>query len=182
MNSSVWEPLLRAIKTNRAIKIMYRAPGYDENIERLLHPYFLLNNQDLWYILAYNRIRDRVETYAVHRIKAIEILSESFSIPPDFNFNDFIDPLWGIFSKDKKFRVVIEFEGGASARVRERTWPERYKLSLMKGKTRLQIETNQLESVMFWILPWGAEAKVIEPLQLRNMIKETAEAVIRKYN
>jgi len=52
----------------------------------------------------------------------------------------------------------------------------------MEGKTRLQFETNQLESVMFWILPWGAEAKVIEPLQLRNMIKETAEAVIRKYD
>jgi len=181
MKSEIWEPLLKAIKTNRAVNVQYGAPGYDVPVERILYPYYLLNHQDLWYILAYNKVRDRIETYAVHRIKDLKVLSESFTIPSDFKFNDYIDPLWGIFSKDEKYKVILEFEGGISARIGERNWPSDYKMFDDGEKTVLEFKTNQLESVLFWVLSLGGDAKVIEPQQLKDMVADTAGTILKKY-
>jgi len=182
MNTPVWKPFLKAITGKRKIIISYKSPGHNKSVKRLLHPYYLLNNQDMWYILAYNEIRDSIETYAVHRVENVEILADIFVISDSFEVDEHIDRWWGIFSKEKIFKVKLEFENGAAFRVNERGWPKSYKISKKSGgKLILEFKTNQLESVMFWLLSWGEDAKVIEPSLLKEMILNNINGMRKKY-
>ncbi len=182
MNTQVWKPLLKAITANRKINIFYKSPGHNKSVKRLLHPYYLLNNQDMWYILVYNEIRDSIETYAVHRVENVEILTDTFVISDTFEVDDHIDRWWGIFSKEEMYKVKLEFENGAALRVNERVWPKSYKIrKTSDGRLVLEFKTNQLESIMFWLLSWGKDAKVIEPTLLKEMILNNINGMREKY-
>ena len=162
--------------------MFYITPGKAEPVERLIHPYHLLIHNNMWYVTVNNIVRERIETYAVHRIKHIDIRKETFFIPPSFKIEDYIDPLWGIYSRTQKYNVKIEFDIPTSSRIREKKWPEEYDLSdNPDGTMILSFETNQIESVMYWLLPWGNGAKVISPPILKELIKETAGKIAEQY-
>ncbi|MDA3940983.1 MAG: WYL domain-containing protein [Spirochaetia bacterium] len=182
MNTKVWKPLLEAIISNRKININYKTPGHNKSVKRLLNPYYLLNNQNMWYILAYNEIRDSIETYAVHRVENVEILTDTFVISDTFEVDEHIDRWWGIFSKEKMYKVKLEFENGAALRVNERVWLKSYKIiKKSDGRLILEFKTNQLESLMFWLLSWGEDAKVVDPPILKEMILNNINGMRKRY-
>nr|MDA3940331.1 WYL domain-containing protein [Spirochaetia bacterium] len=183
MNVEVWRKLIKAIIMNSVINISYKAPGHEKPVERRLCPYYLLINKGMWYILTNNEIRDRIETYAVHRISKIEILSEHFSISPDFRIEDRIDKDWGIFSHEEKYDIEIEFNQYIATHIKEKVWPGSYEITeTPEGYITLKFTTNQLESVLFWLLPWGTGAKVINPPELKEMVLEVIEGMMELYS
>ena len=182
IDNEVWLTLLRAIKLNRVINMFYITPGKPEQVERLIHPYYLLSHNNMWYVTVNNIVRDRIETYAVHRIKHIDIRTETFSIPPSFKIQDYIDPLWGIYSSTQNYNVKIKFDVPTASRIREKKWPDEYHLAdNPDGTIIFSFKTNQIESVMYWLLPWGNGAKVLSPPILKDLIKETAEKIAKQY-
>ncbi|MEA1912001.1 MAG: WYL domain-containing protein [Spirochaetota bacterium] len=183
MNAKIWHSIIKSIIMNRKISISYRKPQHEETVERKLCPYYLLTNNSMWYILSYNESRSRIETYAVQRIGEIEILSEDFKIPLSFKIEDHIDKSWGIYSTEKKYDVEIEFNQSLSSRIKEKVWPQDYKIvDAPGGGVILKFRTNQLENIRFWLLSWGGGVKVIKPLELKNRIIEVIEEMIGIYS
>lgn len=111
-----------------------------------------------------------------------DIQIQTFILPDNFEIDEHIDRWWGIFSKDKMNKVKVEFSNGAAQRIRKRVWPEGYKLITKSGdKLILEFKTNQLESVLYWLLSWREDAKVIGPPLLKEMIIQNINGMLRKY-
>ena len=160
IDSEIWKVVTDAVKLRKKIKIAYQSPGKDGTVERELLPYYLLSSKGGWYMLAMNKIRNRIETYAVFRMKSAELLNIKFTIPDNFNPEDYIDPELGIFSSTEEYDIEIEFDPRTAPFIKERIWHTGQTITENEdGSIVMKFKTNQLESVQFGYYHGGMDLK-----------------------
>lgn len=182
INVNIWRVVTDAVKLKRKIKITYQAPGQNGAVDRELLPYYLLSSKGGWYMLARNEIKNRIEIYAVFRMKSAELLKSEFTIQDDFKPEDHIDPEMGIFSSTEEYDIEIEFDPRTAPYIKERIWHTGQIITEKKdGSIILQFKTNQLLAVQFWLLPWGDGPRVIAPQELKDMMVDVIEDMRERY-
>ena len=66
--------------------------------------------------------------------------------------------------------------------IKEKTWHETQKLEEMDdGSVIFQAEVAGLQEIKFWLLTWGAKARVLEPEALHREICEEAKRILATY-
>jgi predicted DNA-binding transcriptional regulator YafY len=69
-------PILDAIQYQQVIKVTYQKFDSEVIKENILHPYLLKEFKNRWYVLGFNPKYDFFKTYALDRIKKIEIVKD----------------------------------------------------------------------------------------------------------
>jgi len=178
----VWNTLMDCVRENRAVRLQYRKPNNREYEEKLLEPYYLVAFRGSWYIIANTVESHQIRTYALSRMKNTKREKHSFTIPSDFKLDDYIDPEWGIYSRKDKYDFVLKFSPYAAGIIKEKTWHKDQSLEeLEDGSVILSFSSSQIETIGQWVMGWGSEVVVSEPPELIEMIKETAEGLMKMY-
>jgi proteasome accessory factor B len=182
-DGKVFAQLSRGVVRQLEVTFEYRKPGGTTAERRHVRPYHLSHRQNLWYLVAFDLGRDALRTFAVPRITNITVTSTKFERPKDFSPEKFFAKALGVFGgSGRDYRVVIRFTGASADRIREREWHESQKLrSLQSGGVELTLHLGALEEIERWVLEWGTEAEVLEPKELRDRLKTTAAALLKKY-
>nr|MBD5376318.1 WYL domain-containing protein [Bacteroides sp.] len=88
--------ILEAMKDNRVITITYhpfkKSQGYTFPIE----PYCVKLFDNRWYVLAHNNHFDDIRLYGLDRIENLEVTSQTFRLPKDFNAEHYFSTAFGI--------------------------------------------------------------------------------------
>lgn len=80
------------------------------------------------------------------------------------------------------YEVVLEFDEWATRILRGRRWGAGQEfVETAGGSSRLRFRVRSLEEVERWVLSWGTHVTVIGPRALAERLRETMEAVVRKY-
>ncbi|WP_448002066.1 helix-turn-helix transcriptional regulator [Agromyces bauzanensis] len=82
---SVTGPLLDAF-TNRRVAVIGYQDQQDSITEREIEFQYLYYNVPIWYVLAWDRLRDDVRTFRIDRIRDIRILPAQFRLRRDEQF------------------------------------------------------------------------------------------------
>ncbi|MGN0211463.1 MAG: helix-turn-helix transcriptional regulator [Muribaculaceae bacterium] len=101
--------MIQAMKENRRIKFTYKPYSrVNPTPNVVLEPYFVRLFKQLWYVIGYN-VKDRkIKTYSLDRMDATIILSDTFTLPEDFNASMFFNDNFGIMtSRGVPKRVVL---------------------------------------------------------------------------
>ena len=78
--------------------------------------------------------------------------------------------------------MKIWFPAGQARYVKERKWSKTQKFEDQKdGSIILSMSTSGWWDVKRWVLSFGADAKVLQPIELRKEIVEELEAAKHKY-
>ncbi|RJR52776.1 MAG: WYL domain-containing protein [Desulfobacteraceae bacterium] len=72
--------LTRAIENRRSLHIHYYTVSRDELTLRKVDPYHLRYFQGAWYLIAYCHFCQEVRTFALDRIRRLEVLEETFQV------------------------------------------------------------------------------------------------------
>ncbi|TPW11185.1 MAG: helix-turn-helix type 11 domain-containing protein [Acidimicrobiaceae bacterium] len=76
-------PLLEAFTSQRIAKIRYTDQTGAWS-SRLIEPHYLYYSTPVWYVLAWDQLRDDVRSFRIDRINQIEVTASTFRIrPPD---------------------------------------------------------------------------------------------------
>ena len=78
-SADVVEQLHQAFLMMRRINISYRAENGSKT-ERTIEPHYLLLNYPVWYVLAWDHLRDEVRTFRCDRIESAHVLDEGFRL------------------------------------------------------------------------------------------------------
>ncbi len=102
-------PLLEAMRENRVVNVTYRSFRKPSGHTFPIEPYCVKLFGNRWYVVARNIGYDDIRVYALDRVERIEITSERFKLPPDFDAAAFFDTAFGIVvdSAVKPERIVI---------------------------------------------------------------------------
>lgn len=183
VDPDVLEVLARAIRHDQTLRMAYRALGRDKAREYTIDPYVLRWARGAWYLAARDHRSGHVPLFNVTRIRRAEPTGRTFDYDlADFDSKKYFAHTFGTHETSQPFQVAIEFSGWAAKLVRERHWHRSQKLNdLPAGRLRFEVVVSHLDDIWPWVLSWGAEAKVLKPKELVEVVAEQATAAARLY-
>jgi predicted DNA-binding transcriptional regulator YafY len=181
IDAEVWDVLFDGLRTLTKVRIWYKTPPYDDSLERTISPYHIICNDAKWYVIGHDSRSEDIRLFALHRIEQIQRTRNSYAIPGDFSYKDYIDAPLGMYINNEAYDVKLLFGREAAHHILEREWhPEQTVTEAEGGSVLLSFRTRQLTSVLHWVLSWGGSVKVLGPERLIEMVKENlAEARAR---
>ena len=173
-----------AMQQNRVLFVDYK-PFQGEKFELYLQPYAMRVYNQRWYVVGRFKESGSIRNIALDRILRMEITDEVFSLPEDFDASDYYAHTVGIFVNEalKPQRVVLRTYGVSTE----------YMRSVPLHHSQREIATNGNESSDFEyhlnltpeltskLLSKGDWVEVLEPKELREKVKEQAQAIADLY-
>jgi predicted DNA-binding transcriptional regulator YafY len=158
----------------------YRTGRTGSVANRDLDPYRVWYRSGGLYVVGLDHKSGEIRTFAVDRIRELEIADECFEVPDSFDFDTYIGSSFGVIA-DQAVRVRILFEPDWVTYVEERNWHESQSFKKAPGgKIELSMDVGSTPDLRGWILSFGSGAEVLEPENLRaEVARELENARVR---
>jgi predicted DNA-binding transcriptional regulator YafY len=171
--------------SQRQLRIVYWSLPAEKATERVIEPYYIepAAPGHASYVVGYCHLKNTIRTFKIERIESAELTSERYTIPPDFNANEFFGSSWGIVVEGEVKTVKLRIEDPEIMRLMSETvWHPSQVLEKQKdGSMIMTLKVTDTYELYSWILGWGDRVEVLEPEELRRDIIETAEAMLDVY-
>jgi len=176
--------LSEAWARQRTVRMKYHTLGDEKPTERSIDPYFVEPEaaDHSSYVMAYCHRTNEIRTFKIERIKSIDITSESYVIPADFDANAYLASAWGIEVGGEAETVRLKFKPDVARIMEETIWhPSQVVERQSGGALIMTLRVATSTELCSWILGWGEKVEVLEPEELRREITRTARAVLEMY-
>ncbi len=178
---SIIEKVSEAVIQKKYLEIDYYTMSRKKKTRRKVAPYKIWFFDGTFYLIGNCGLREDIRIFAMDRIKNFELTNETFEMPEDFNVDDFMKSSFGVFHGEP-VRVRVWFAADIAEYIREKIWHETQIIEPQTdGSIIFEAEVAGIAEIKFWILKWGAKARVIEPESLRDAIRSEAEAMVANY-
>ena len=182
--------LYRAIIYKTPVKIVSKSFTKNKDEEYELHPYYLKQYNNRWFVFGYNVTEGKIFKKALDRIQSIKELKTEF-INSEINFEEYFEDAIGVTldGNQKPQKVKI--------RVSKELWPyvqtkPIHESQSSGNKENLKtLENGYIDIYLNVVLNYELESKilergegfeVLEPLELRNKISKRVNNMNSKYN
>jgi predicted DNA-binding transcriptional regulator YafY len=176
--STTLEKLRQGARQNRRVQIEYQSGSTPAITERQVDPYALVHRAGWWYLVGYCHLREGLRTFRVDRIQEIALLSESFQMLEDFDVQAYLE---AEFKDHPSIQARIRFLPNAAhiARANFSNW----ELSQENpdGSIDVVMTAPDLNWLASFVLSFGTWVTVLDPLELRTLVREWALATALRY-
>lgn len=180
LNLEIFDSLAKATAKRQQLELAYRKPGRKQTEPRRVDPYHLANINGEWFLFAYCHLREDLRTFVPARILSVTPTGKTFSRPRKFSLEKRLRDSFGVHSGQDECDVLIHFTDSVADYIREKRWHPSQKLRELKnGGLELRMRLSSLMEVQRWILGWGGAAIPIEPPQLVQAVRESAERTLQ---
>jgi predicted DNA-binding transcriptional regulator YafY len=170
-----------AAVNRKTVEMVYHTMSRKKETRRRVDPYRIWFFNGTFYLIGHCHMREEVRVFALDRVKLMSVTKDSFEPPEDFSLDEFLRPSFGVF-QGEPVKVKIWFSSDVAGYIREKIWHESQAIETQKdGSILFEAVVAGTEEVKFWIMGWGAHARVLEPESLRSEILTEAEAVAANY-
>ena len=152
-------------------------------IGTLLSPYRLLFNRRSWYVIGRSSLHRQIRTFNIGRILTAELLSSRFKVPERFSLDRYLGNAWSLIrERGQTKNVAIRFQKLVAQNVAEVQWHKTQKLVWNDDETLdFHVTVDGMGEILWWILGYGDQAEVLEPLELREKIFSKIQAMQKVY-
>ena len=180
---TITDALLRRKVLSFGYHGMYRGAPTD----RRVRPYGLFFQHGHWYLVGHDEVREDLRLFRVDRMDPPTVNARAphtpdYDIPGDFSLADYRDrDAWNLGSDDDDvLHAAVRFEFPLSL------WAERNRYGALdrseeNGATVRSFEVRQVDPFLRWILSRGGDARVIEPPELRERVRDLARETLAVY-
>ena len=165
-----FERLKAAVIHRRSVRITYANANGSIN-QRVVHPLKLSYKSRAWYLKAFCVEKQDYRTFKLTRILELEMLEDQFSPyppPPKIDFSQFDNQ-----------KIVLRFPEALAYRIYDEFNPETVKRE--GGALIVTVWMPVDEWLTNYLLTFGTQLEVIEPLELRPTLAELGKAIYEKY-
>jgi proteasome accessory factor C len=157
-----------AMARNIALRVVYYTASRDAVTERTIEPYGLVDHRGHWYVIAHDRLRDRMVSFRVDRLRSAVLLpDEEYEVPDDFTAEQFRrDDLYTPRSGDTA--VKVRFEPAVAGRIREET-DRRALQEVGDGRVikTFRMAPGRPRWMYTHVARYGAHAEILSPPEVR---------------
>jgi proteasome accessory factor B len=179
---ALFETISRGVLQSLELEFEYRKLESKSYELRRVRPLHIACLENQWYLFAEDLARKDLRTFALPRMRSVELTTKRFRRPPGFSISKVLSGSFGVFQGGKKHRIRLQFDAFAARLVSERTWHESQRFREAKdGSATLELELGGLEEIERWVLSWGSHVRVLEPDALVSRIEQEVQAVAAKY-
>ena len=175
----VLDKLRRAIHEHRRVHICYQSRSQPETTLRELDPYALVHRWGWWYVIGFCHLREAVRTFRLDRIHELSLLEAIFPVPSGFNLQDYLAN-----EPQAQPRVIARMRFIPEAR--QVAYEGRFFWETLaeqdNGSVVVSFAAPDLEWAASSALAYGPLVEVLDPPELRRMLKKWAQVVAQRHN
>lgn len=175
-------PLFEAIVNKQVLSIRYKSFKANKPITCEIHPYFLKQYNNRWFLFGWNTEFGDITNFALDRIESVSpMLGDYKSKPEELDFDEYFDDIVGVtIPKDKRIEHIVM-----------RVAPDRY--PYIKNKPlhltqhnndkefRISIDVIPNNELIALLLSFGSQLEVLEPQSVRDMMREHVKTMNKFY-
>ena len=178
-------PLFKAIITKQAIKIIYRSYKSEKTVEVIVHPYYLKEYNQRWFLFALNDTYKSISNYALDRIKAIKKTSKKFIPNNSIDFTSYFDNIVGVsFVPDGEIQSVklwVDKEQLPYTQSKPIHKTQTIVEERVDGSAVIEIKVIPNFELQQLLLSFGERIEILEPEHLREEILGRIKNNLKKY-
>ena len=176
--------LAEAATQRETLHIEYFSPHNNERSERQVNVLLIHNWIGEWYAICWDLGKQAYRDFHAGRISKLTHTRRRFEPPPDWHPHEYLQRGFGMFRGGAPVTIVVHFDAYQARYARERSFhPTQERADLPDGGLRLRFEATEaaLEQVARWVMQYGEHAVVIEPVKLREMVREKLQRALTLY-
>ncbi|MFQ5452580.1 MAG: helix-turn-helix transcriptional regulator [Candidatus Zixiibacteriota bacterium] len=149
--------------------------------KRKVDPYFIIFRGRAFYFVGYCHLRKEYRTFRINRIKNIEISDDIFYKKDDIDPHKYFENSWNVFDGEP-VEVIVKFNGPAAKVVATSNHhPNETIKKLNDDEIIYAVVTKGIEEIQRWIIGFGENAQVLEPLELKENLSRIGKFLTNQY-
>ena len=170
-DNAKFELLKSAIIHQRCVKITY-ANSYGRISERIVQPLKMSYKSMSWYLKAYCTEKQDYRIFKLTRMIELEVLSDTFCKKLFPELDEMAGQVYRTivlrFAKEISYRVYDEFDNTQIS-------------TDENGDLIVSVEMPEDEWLIGYLLSFGTQVDIIEPLYLKDIVAKQAKGIYEKY-
>ena len=175
--------VIDALKQNRRIGFSYKSYNRSRPTDGIvLEPYFVKIFKQLWYVIGLNVKDGQVKTYALDRMSSLNLLQETFDLPEDVNPAEFFKDCFGIITnRNSAKRIVLRVEPTQAKYFRALPLHSSQQEEVHDDYSLFSYTMRITYDLKEEIMSHGASIEVLEPKELKTLIRTELEQALKNY-
>lgn len=171
--SPLLEKIRQGVRQHQQLCIIYQNSTKAEITKRQVDPYALVYRNGWWYLVGFCHLRQAFRTFRIDHIQSLDLLNKDFQFPEDFNIQAYIDT---VFKDQPVVRARLRFVPAAAhiAKANPLSWKVIHENP--DGSVEVDVEAPDLSWLASLVLSFATWVTVLEPQELRSLVREWALA------
>ena len=174
--------LIHAMEMRRRLRIVYYSPANATETQRVINPYYIVDRDDHYYIVAYCNEKKEFRNFRIDRIRSWQIEKQIYDFQEEFSIAKHLAN-WKMDRTDEINKFVVRFSKKVGKYIKEKKFYDKNVIIEEKedGSVILTIETMS-KLFLRWVRKYGIDAEVMEPLHVREQLKEEYKKLLAIYD
>ena len=175
--------VIDALKQNRRISFSYKSYTRSRPTDGIvLEPYFVKIFKQLWYVIGLNVKDKQVKTYSLDRMSQLNLLQDTFVMPEDVNPSEFFKDCFGIITnQNRPKRIVLRVEPTQAKYFRALPLHSSQQEEVHDEYSVFTYQMRITYDLKEEIMSHGASIEVLEPQELKLLIRNELEQALKNY-
>lgn len=175
--------IIDALKQNRRISFSYKSYMRSQPTNGIvLEPYFVKIFRQLWYVIGLNVKEGVIKTYSLDRMSHLNLLTDTFEMPPTVNPSDFFKDCFGIITnRNSPKRIVLRVEPTQAKYFRALQLHSSQQEEVHDGYSIFSYKMRITYDLKEELMSHGASIEVLEPAELKTLIRTELEQALKNY-
>jgi predicted DNA-binding transcriptional regulator YafY len=172
-----------SIVNKKVLNIDYKPFGKDL-LSYEIHPYHLKQYNNRWFLFGLNNQYNNITNIPLDRIQLIEVSNEAYVPNDGIDFAEYFEDVIGVTipADEAPQKVLLKISAQLWPYIQTKPIHESQKIKEITTEfTLIQLEVYLNYEMEAQIFSRGEQIEVLEPIALRNKIKQRAEALVQKY-
>jgi predicted DNA-binding transcriptional regulator YafY len=177
--------LYNAILYKKVLKVSYRPFGEEKPFDVTIHPYYLKQYNNRWFLFGYNPEREKYDwNLAIDRIVNVLEIKGKYEKNTKIDWSEYFEDMIGVTKPEggELENVTLHFFGRTAKYIESKPLHGSQKARWIENDTlevNLQVLVNyELERL---ILSYCDNVKVASPMNLKSQIKQRLTEAIKKF-
>lgn len=183
VDKEIFRQSVQALFAGTSLHITYYSPHNDSTTARTIHPLHLMHYMGSWHLIAWCGTRMELRNFALSRFRMIGPASENLIPPNDLpDLKEYTRQHFGIMQGDTATEVGLRFSSKITPWISEQVWHPQQRSMLNPDKSlTLRFPVADFRELIKTILSHGADIEVLEPPELKNLVKEEIDRMAKNY-
>lgn len=173
------ELIREGVAEKKTLEIEYYSFNSDEVTTRAFDPYLLEIYEGCWHVVGYCHLRNGIRDLRISRIKAIKSTHAVFNRPENF-YEQYKKDRFDKLAGEEKIKMRLKFSGDAARFIKEYESEKADSMEEKGSELIFERSATMTPEILKWVLSFGAEVEVLEPLALRNEVQLQAQKILSK--
>ena len=169
--------ILKAIASSTVIEIVYTSIEKNELLNRQVEPIGIYYQGNHWYLIAFCRLRNDYRNFRTDKISKLTLTSHQFTKahPPLHTF------ICTVTEQRQVQKIIIEVAADVVKYFGDQKYYNGFiSEELLGNKVRMTFLNASLNGFAHWFMLFGEHAKIIEPLQLNDIVADIARNILNR--